>query len=143
LFRLQIIKAEVIFLKIVGINEKECTLCGACETTCSSFYFKEDIREKSSIQVEEITESPGVAIHVCNQCGNCIEVCPVQAISRTKKGTVIISKKTCIGCFNCVGVCPTATMFWHEDLVNPFKCIACSRCTKECPTEAIFMEEVG
>ncbi len=130
-------------MKIVGINEKECTMCGACETTCSTFYYKEDDRLKSAIQVEEVEASPGVAIHVCNQCGKCIEVCPVEAITRTKKGIVTINKKTCIGCFNCVGVCPTDTMFWHEELVEPFKCISCARCTKECPTEAIFMEEVS
>lgn len=129
-------------MKIVGKNEKECTLCGACETTCSTFYHKEDDRLMSSIQVEEITSDPKVAIHVCEQCGDCIDVCPVQAISRNKKGTVIISKKLCIGCFNCVGVCPTGTMFWHENLVEPFKCISCRRCTRECPTEAIFMQEV-
>lgn len=129
-------------MKIVGVNEKECTLCGACETTCSTAYFKEDNRLKSSIQVEELDTDPGAAIHVCNQCGNCIDVCPTEAISRTKKGTVVISKKLCIGCFNCVGVCPTDTMFWHEVLPEPFKCIACAKCTEECPTEAIFMEEI-
>ena len=129
-------------MKIVGKNEKECTFCGACETACSTFYFKEDDRLKSSIQVEEDGETRGAVISVCNQCGNCIEVCPVEAIARTKKGTVIINKKLCVGCFNCVGVCPTDTMYWHENLIEPFKCISCTRCTRECPTEAIFMEEV-
>ncbi|MDW7739428.1 MAG: 4Fe-4S binding protein [Bacillota bacterium] len=129
-------------MKIVEKNEELCTLCGACETTCSSYYFKEDNREKSSIQVEEIGEDPGVAIKVCNQCGVCIDVCPVLALSRAKSGVVILNKKLCVGCFNCVGVCPTQTMFWHESLTEPFKCISCARCTKECPTEAIFMEEV-
>lgn len=128
-------------MKIVGINEKECTLCGACETTCSTFYFKEDNRKKSAIQIEQLPNNAGAAIHVCNQCGDCIAVCPVLAIKRTKSGVVVINKKICIGCFNCVGVCPTGTMFWHEELTEPFKCIACSRCTKECPTEAIFMQE--
>ena len=129
-------------MKIVGKNEAKCTICGACETECSTTYFKEDDRLKSSIQVHETTEKDDSIIEVCNQCGNCIDVCPVQAITRTKKGIVVISKKTCVGCFNCVGVCPTGTMFWHENIVEPFKCIACSRCTKECPTEAIYMEEV-
>ncbi len=129
-------------MKIVGKNEKECTLCGACETTCSSFYFKEDDRMKSSIQVNESPANGEALISVCNHCGDCIAVCPVEAISRTRKGTVVLNKKTCIGCFNCVAVCPTDTMFWHEDITVPFKCISCARCTKECPTEAIFMEEV-
>jgi len=129
-------------LKIVGTKVDKCSLCGACETACSSFYFKEDNRDKSTIQVEELVGISEAAIHVCNQCGECIAVCPVMAIKRTKSGVVVIDKKTCVGCFNCVGVCPTETMFWNEELTEPFKCIACSRCTKECPTGAIFMQEV-
>ncbi len=97
---------------------------------------------KSAIQVEELPDNQSPAIHVCNQCCDCIAVCPVLAIKKSKSGVVVISKKLCIGCFNCVGVCPTGTMFWHEDLTEPFKCISCARCTKECPTEAIFMQEV-
>lgn len=128
-------------MKIVGTNVDECTLCGACETTCSSYYFKEDNRSKSAIQVEESGDGKSAAIHVCNQCGDCTAVCPVLAVKRSKSGVVVINKKLCVSCFNCVGVCPTGTMFWHEDLIEPFKCIACSRCTKECPTEAIFMQD--
>jgi len=129
-------------LKIVGTNVKECTLCGACEATCSTFYFEEDNRKKSAIRVEELPEKRGVAINVCNQCGDCVKVCPVLAINQAKNGVVVINKNLCVGCFNCVGVCPTETMFWHEDLSEPFKCIACARCTKECPTEAIFMQDI-
>ncbi len=129
-------------MKIVGKDEKECTLCGTCESTCSSFYFKEDTREKSAIQVAEVDGDPGIDINVCNQCGVCIDFCPVEALSRTKSGVVILNKKKCIVCYNCVGACPTDSFFWHEEAEVPFKCIACARCTKECPTGAIFMEEV-
>ncbi len=128
-------------MKIVGRNEEECTLCGTCETICSEFYFKEDNRDKSAIKVSEISEDPGVDINVCVQCGDCIEVCPVMALSRAKSGIVFLNKKKCIGCLNCVAKCPTYSMFWHEEHLNPFKCISCARCTKECPTEAIFMQE--
>ncbi len=128
-------------MKIVGKNESECILCGTCESICSEHYFKEDNREKSRIQVSEIDEDPGVDINVCNQCGDCIDACPVLALSRAKSGIVILNRKKCISCFNCVGACPTDSMFFREDEDNPYKCIACARCTKECPTEAIFMEE--
>ncbi len=64
-------------MKIVGKNEKECALCGACETTCSTFYFKEDKRLKSSIQVLEASENGDAVINVCNQC---TKECPTEAI---------------------------------------------------------------
>ncbi len=129
-------------MKIVGKNEKDCALCGNCESVCSEYYFKEDNREKSAIQVSEVDGDPGIDINVCNQCGECIRFCPTLALYRTKSGVVILNKKKCIACFNCVGACPTDSMFWQEDADQPFKCIACARCTKECPTEAIFMEDV-
>lgn len=128
-------------MKIVGRMEEKCSVCGECETTCSQTYFEVEDREKSAIRVRE--EEGQVEISVCNQCGTCVDYCPVMALKNSSKGTVILSKKTCIGCFFCVGVCPTATMFWHPQERAPFKCIACARCTEVCSTEAIYMDEVS
>lgn len=40
----------------------------------------------------------------CEQCGICVENCPVAAISNTP--TLHIDETTCIVCFNCVRLCP-------------------------------------
>lgn len=79
-------------------------------------------------------------MNVCNQCGECIEVCPTEAIYRAKNGVVRIDKEKCLGCYSCVGFCPTV-MFFHKDVQEPFKCVACGMCAKECPTGAVYLEK--
>lgn len=127
-------------MKVVSTKAELCIGCKACEDACSKVLFKEQNPEKSAIRVTEM-EDEGYEINVCNQCGECIDICPVEAIYRAKNGTVMINKEKCVGCFACVGFCPIGAMCQHKDYVEPFKCIACGACTRECPTEAIFLEE--
>lgn len=46
---------------------------------------------------------------VCETCGACIGVCPVDAISMGS-AAVIIDRDTCINCGACVRVCPVAAL---------------------------------
>ncbi|MCD6384843.1 4Fe-4S binding protein [Candidatus Sumerlaeota bacterium] len=41
----------------------------------------------------------------CQGCGNCVEVCPTQAIS-LKDGIASIDETRCVECFRCVSACP-------------------------------------
>lgn len=43
----------------------------------------------------------------CLHLGSCIQVCPVNAISRDEKGIIMVDPVTCIGCRKCTLVCPT------------------------------------
>lgn len=126
-------------MKILSKKQELCIACGACEEVCSKTYFKEKASEKSCITIESSKEEK---INVCNQCGVCIDICPVKAISRNTLGVVTIKKKDCVGCFMCVGFCPEEAMRQHDDYVEPFKCIACGLCVHACPTGAIFIGEV-
>ena len=42
---------------------------------------------------------------LCERCGTCIGVCPVDAVILTRYEITINSGK-CIECFSCVDVCP-------------------------------------
>lgn len=77
----------------------------------------------------------------CSQCGECIAVCPTQALYRAKNGIVRLKKQDCTGCLACVGFCPTLTMYVAPDDAVPFKCIACGKCVDICPTDALYMTE--
>ena len=83
-----------------------------------------------------------VKLRECNQCGDCIEVCPTEALYRDKRGIVRLRKKLCVGCLSCVGFCPYAVMFHHPDQPEPFKCVACGKCVTECPNEALAIIDV-
>lgn len=123
-------------MKVLRKNPELCIACHACESTCSKLYFKEDNVEKACLRIKD-TDSHSEII-TCTQCGECIDICPVQAITRDKNGIVRINKKICVGCFMCVGFCPELAMFMHDDYIEPFKCISCGQCVKNCPTNAIY-----
>lgn len=128
-------------LKIVRFFPEKCQGCMDCEKACSKVHFKvESGGDRSAIRVAQKGDTYEAT--VCNQCGLCIDLCPVQAIERKKTGTVVVDRKVCIGCQACVGFCPRGVMRKAEGIMEPFKCIACGACTRACPTGALVLEEV-
>ena len=128
-------------MKVLTKNENICIECHQCEDACSTAFFKELNREKSTIKVER-TGKGEINLTTCTQCGVCIDVCPVEAIYRDKNGIVRINKKECVGCFMCVGACPEGAMMYNKDLIEPFKCVSCGICTNNCPTGAIEIKDI-
>ena len=128
-------------MKIVATKPELCIGCKACEEACVKVLFKDTDTEKSAIVITELGNDK-FDINVCNQCGECIEICPAQAIYRNKNGVVMIDKNKCVHCYACAGFCPTLSMRYHKEVTGPFKCIACGACTRACTTGAIYMKEV-
>ena len=125
--------------KLVADPEK-CTGCGACETACSSAFFKEDNRDKSAIRINPC-DTGGYEIAVCDQCGDCMWMCSAMALTRAANGVVRLDKKTCVGCLICIGECLRNYFCYNDDLPAPFKCMACGICTRACPTGTLTIEE--
>jgi len=51
----------------------------------------------------------------CNDCGLCIEACPVQALERQQPSKMHIYQSKCDGCGDCVSKCPTdALQIWGQ-----------------------------
>ena len=122
-------------MKVLSYDPELCAGCFVCEEVCSETWFKTSDVEKSSIRIHD--EDGSFSAVFCNQCGECIAVCPTEALYRDKKGIVRVRKKLCVGCLSCVGFCPYGAMFYHPDQAEPFKCIACGKCADECPAEAL------
>src|SRR3990170_984187 len=60
------------------------------------------------LKSEYVTTSPEKAFVIadlCNGCGNCVPVCPVNAITM-QEGKAIVSPFQCTGCGGCLPVCP-------------------------------------
>lgn len=71
-------------------------------------------------QVQHSSLKPHVIENKCTSCGQCIDICPVNAISfadRENKKKAFIDKSKCIGCGECLCACKFDAIFinWSED----------------------------
>ena len=127
-------------VKILKHYPRKCDGCKACEEACSQVHFKtNEGGDKSAIRI--IKDGNSFKMHVCDQRGLCIDMCPVGALTRKKNGTVWLDKNTCIGCQACVGFCPIGAMRKSEARIEPFKCISCGACVRACPNGALELVE--
>ena len=131
-----IVDKGVVVVRVLSHDSSGCVGCGVCEEVCAESWFKTSDRQLSRIQISR-DGGCGVSAVFCNQCGECIGVCPTEAISRDKRGIVRLRKNRCVGCLSCVGFCPEDAMFSHPARAEPFNCIACGLCVEECPANVL------
>jgi L-aspartate semialdehyde sulfurtransferase ferredoxin len=70
---------------------------------------KEGIKymEKEGIQLNPIKKVVKKDEEKCMDCGECISLCPVNAIKMEEDWTVELDNQKCIGCGFCTTSCPT------------------------------------
>ena len=128
-------------MKTLSFNPQLCTGTRECEVTCAFTWFKTRDVDKSSIRISTNADST-FAARFCIQCGECISVCPVNALYQDKHGIVRVRPRLCVGCMACVGFCPHDAMYFDTAQALPFKCVACGQCVDACPTGALKIIEI-
>jgi ferredoxin len=63
--------------------------------------------EKEGIQLNPIKKVVKKDEDKCVDCGECVSLCPVEAITIDGKWTVLLDDQKCIGCGFCMSSCPT------------------------------------
>jgi len=126
-------------MKSLVADPAKCTGALKCVAACAKQIFKQAGEEYSSIRVQQVDGRWQFTI--CDQCGDCIPVCPTRALQRNKAGIVQVKKDLCVGCFMCSGFCPKGAMFRAPKAVEPFKCLSCNACVKACPSGALQLVE--
>jgi Fe-S-cluster-containing hydrogenase component 2 len=120
---------------------ENCSGCGTCRLACAIENFREINPSKSLLRIEGRFPAPGdYRIHLCDQCGECADNCPEDAI-HLENGVFIMDQDTCTGCLTCVDVCPRDVMFEQKHSDLPAKCILCGECARICPRDAITLVE--
>lgn len=128
-------------VKILVFHPEKCKGCLDCEQACSLVHFKtKEGGSKSAIRI--IKTNDGYTMHVCDQRGLCLDMCPVGALTRRKNGVVWLDKEICVGCQACVAFCPIGAMRKSDARIEPFKCISCGSCVRACPENALELVEV-
>lgn len=98
-------------------------------------------------------------VYSCLGYGDCMRICPFQAISNGEDGLIRIDREKCTGCGKCMSECPKGILSLiprssevyiaclsrdrGKKVMQVCKlgCIACKKCEKVCPEEAISVED--
>lgn len=127
--------------KVLSFDSAKCKGHLDCTRACSQVHFKSDEGgARSALKI--IKGDDGYSIEVCNHCGLCMDMCPVQALKRLKNGNVALNKNLCVECQACVAFCPRGGMRKAPEVMVPFKCISCGKCVEACPEKALELVEV-
>ena len=118
-----------------------CSGCSTCRLACAIENFQEVNPSKSLLRIEARFPAPGdYRIHLCDQCGECADNCPEDAI-QLQDGVFMVDPDACTGCMICVDVCPRDVMFEQKHSDVPAKCVLCGECARTCPRDAIVLVE--
>ena len=122
-------------------KHENCSGCSTCRLACAIENFQEVNPSKSLLRIEARFPAPGdYRIHLCDQCGECADSCPEDAI-QLQDGVFIVDSDACTGCMICVDVCPRDVMFEQKHTDVPVKCDLCGECARTCPRDAIVLVE--
>jgi len=82
-------------------------VCNCCSCCCG---FIRQVKEVGNLNIINASNFVSVvAEESCTGCGDCVERCPVEAIS-LKDDVAFVDQDVCIGCGNCVTVCPSGSL---------------------------------
>ena len=127
-------------MKTLKAIHENCSGCCTCRLACALENHREVNPTLAVLRIEGRFPAPGdYRIHLCEQCGVCAEVCPVEAIQAGEDGVYRIDDALCTGCMLCVEACPYGVLVENRHAELPIKCTLCGACVEVCPRDAIVL----
>ena len=97
-------------MKRIVFDEKKCAGCNICAIACMDQNDYDPSCGEAPFRMAGRREKDGVFTNFsesCVHCGACIDVCPLECISRDPDtGFVVVDNAECIGCGACRDACP-------------------------------------
>jgi Fe-S-cluster-containing dehydrogenase component len=140
---------------VLMINTVECVGCYACEVACKQEHNlpvgPRLIRlNQDGPRLIDGRQQLRYKLLYCIQCArpDCMEACPVGAISKRADGITVISTEKCNGCKKCVEACSYGAMQFDDIKKIACKCDLCVErlnkkqepaCVSICPSHCIHV----
>ena len=140
------------------VQPQYCIGCRACEMACAFTHGHavsggSGAPQPGKSRCKTLTVGKDAYVPLlCLQCdyAACMQVCPVQAITRdADTGVILVNYEKCMQCMACTVACPFGNM--HIDPANGSvaKCDLCAgygdnpRCALFCPTKCLTVEQLA
>ncbi len=132
---------KVIERKFVAADLEKCTGCGVCELVCA--LKRENIYnpQLSRIKILRLYRLVNMST-VCRLCEKppCITACPLDCLSQTETGIIMVDEDKCDGCGWCIKSCPYGAIVLNPEKETVMICDLCDgnpQCLEWCPEEAL------
>lgn len=125
----------------IAFYPDKCDGCDDCVKACALLFDEEGAIENSRIQLaKDKNDKFGLAL--CRQCGEpeCVQNCPMGALSKDQETGIVSKDDTCIGCKICTLSCAYAGITTNALTSKVMKCELCDgdpACVKACEKSAL------
>lgn len=125
----------------IAFYPDKCDGCDDCVKACALLFDEEGAIENSRIQIaKDKNDKFGLAL--CRQCGEpeCVQNCPLGALSKDPETGIVSKDDTCIGCKICTLSCAYAGITTNPITEKVMKCELCDGdpvCIKACEKSAL------
>ncbi len=121
-------------------DSSRCSGCRACQLACSLHLVGENNPKKAALAIIPHFPDPGTfEVKTCDQCGDCADVCPADAIRQDERGAYYIVAEECTACLACQEACPQQVIISIAGRDAPIKCDACGDCLAVCGMDALTL----
>ena len=102
-----------------NVRQSPTFICNCCGCCCEALLAAKKFGNLHPVQTTHYL--PQLNYDSCIDCGECIEACPINAISRNSD-KIVIDKDVCLGCGVCVRSCPNNSLSLQrrqEEIITP------------------------
>lgn len=121
----------------INIDYEKCSGCRICQQICTFFHYQEFNPKRARVKVVQARSNGLFIPKTCNQCKECIVLCPEEAIYwDSELGTIGVDADNCSGCGICVDNCEQMAISIDPVTGKANICDLCAgapRCVEWCP----------